>query len=101
MNKFTQIITRPIVLLSVGLVFGLSCFVIVLKFITSYTQKSAALIGFFFLPAIVCGTALLFIKQAKMWKDEENHRAIKFLISFGAVIFFLAVIFLADIIFNG
>lgn len=70
-----------------ALLSGAAYYVIVLKFILSHTSSGGGLLGFFFLPAIVCGAALVLIKVIRQCIEDGRESA-------AAAVFWLHVVFM-------
>lgn len=102
MNKLYEKLSKNGAITLHALLAGLAYFVIVMRFIVDYTKVSngAILLGIFFFPAIICGSALMLIKLMRNWRDQENLRAIFILAICNLVIFVLSIFFAADIILN-
>lgn len=85
-----------------ALLAGLAYFAVVMRFVVDYTNVSSAalLLGIFFFPAIICGSALLLIKQMRLWRDEERFSAIGILAIANILIFLIGLVLGADIIIN-
>lgn len=85
-----------------GLIFSLICgaayYIIILSFIMKYSPNGGMLLGFFFLPAIVCGAALVIFKTAEHLRSEENFGKINLLIYLHIVLTAVSIVFLLDII---
>lgn len=83
-----------------SLLSGCAYFIVLMGFIINHTKTGGMLLSFFFLPAIVCGAALIIIKTIRKLKDEEQFGKINMLIY--SHIFFIAIsiIFLVDILLN-
>ncbi len=84
--------------LAFALIGGFSYFVIILDFILRYTKNGGLLLGFFFFPAIICGTGLVLLKTVKLLISSENFGKICILTAAHALLFAISLIFLFDII---
>ena len=74
-------------LLIFALLSGCAYYAVILKFILSNTTAGGELLGFFFLPLIICGAALILIKIIKQCMENEREG--------GAVaLFWLHVVFI-------
>lgn len=71
-NKVMQLLKNTWGLLIFALLSGCAYYVVILKFVLSHTERGGGMLGFFFLPAIVCGAALILIKLIKQF--FENGR---------------------------
>lgn len=84
------------------LIFALLCgaayYIIALKFILSHTNNGGGLLGFFFLPAIVCGMALVIIKVLRSKEEEGNDTAILRTFWSHAILIIISIVFLLTII---
>ena len=87
--------------LSVGLIFGISYFIIILNFILKNTQKGGALLGFFTAPAIICGLALVFIKVLRRWRENEQYKNIMFFMIINTFIFVFSILTIVSNLFYG
>lgn len=86
-----KILINPTQRLIFALLAGVGYFVIVMKFVISFTAH-AGLMGLFIAPAVICGTALVIIKSIKKYIDaEETPNAAIFYINFAVII--MAIIF--------
>lgn len=85
-----------------GLIFSLICgaayYIIILDFITRYTSQGGELLGFFFLPAIICTAALVILKTAKRLILEELFSKLNLLIYVHIILILISLVFLADIL---
>ena len=64
-NKIIQLLQSTAGMLIFALLSGCAYYIVVLKFILSHTSVGGGLLGFFFLPAIIFGAALVLIKIIK------------------------------------
>lgn len=84
-----------------GLIFsllaGTAYFTIILDFILKHTSNGGALLGFFFFPAIIAGSALIIIKTVKRLELEEEFLKINLFLYLQLGIILLGIIFLIDI----
>lgn len=62
-----------------SLICGLSYFVIITRFILTYTSKSGSLLAFFFFPAITCGMALFIFKTIRTYLENNAVSLLKIL----------------------
>lgn len=85
-NKIINLLKNTAALLVFSLLSGLAYYVVILKFILLHTSVGGGLLGFFFLPAIVCGAALVLIKLIKQCMENGNDKAV-------SIIFWLHVFF--------
>lgn len=83
-----------------SLVCGLAYYIVITGFIINNTQTGGLLLSFFFLPAIICGAALLLIKTIRKLKDEEQFGKINAIIYAHIVLFAVSLFFLAEIIMS-
>lgn len=77
-----------------ALLSGLAYYVAVLRFILSHTSAGGGLLGFFFLPAIVFGAALVLIKLIRQCLENEREGAAVTVFILHCV-FMIAAVFLA------
>lgn len=88
-----KILMNPTKRLIFALLAGVGYFVIVMKFVISFTAH-AGLMGLFIAPAIICGTALVIIKTIKKYIDAEEIPPVSiFYINFAVMI--MAIVFAA------
>ena len=85
-----------------GLIFsllaGTAYFAIILDFVLKHTSYGGALLGFFFFPAIIAGSALIIIKTVKRLEAEKEFTKINLFLYLHIVIILLGIIFAVDII---
>lgn len=85
-----------------GLIFALLCgcayYIVVQKFILAYTSVGGGFLGFMFLPAIICGAALIILKSIKQMSENENEKGIITLFWMHIVLMILSVVFLISMI---
>ncbi|MBP3362069.1 MAG: hypothetical protein J6N52_14560 [Clostridia bacterium] len=62
-----------------SIICGLSYFVIITRFILTYTSKGGSLLAFFFFPAITCGMALFIFKTIKAYLESNAAASLKVL----------------------
>lgn len=74
-KKIIGLLNNVWALLIFALLSGGAYYVTVLKFILSHTASGGGLLGFFFLPAIVCGAALVLIKVIKQCIEDGRESA--------------------------
>lgn len=87
--------------LTFGLSFGLSIFIIAIRFIVSNTYQGGLLLSMFLAPVIICIPALFFIKSVRKWAEEENDKAISKMLLFITILLIMAILVLADYLLNG
>ncbi len=76
MNKnILKLLKSTVGRLVFALLSGGAYYIIALKFILSHTSVGGGLLGFFFLPAIVCGMGLVIIKILRSQEEQENTGA--------------------------
>ena len=102
MSNFYKKLSQNNIILIHALLAGLAYFVVVLRFVLDFTAVAAsgAFLGFLFAPAVICGSAVLLIKQMRIWRDNENFRAVAVMTLCNAVIFIIAVVLGIDIAIN-
>ena len=75
-NKIIQLLQSTAGMLIFSLLSGCAYYIVVLKFILSHTSVGGGLLGFFFLPAIIFGAALVLIKIIKQCMENGNYNNI-------------------------
>lgn len=84
-----------------GLIFALASgcayFIIILDFILKLSPANG-LLGFFFFPAIICGTGLILLKTVKKLRDEESYQKVNILVYAHIVLLLISIVFFIDII---
>ncbi len=98
MNKIYKLYETKYGGLIFSLLSGIAYYIIVLYFLLGGTNSGGALLGFFFLPAIVCGMALVLFKTVKKLKETEALGRINLLIYGHIILILMSLVFLADII---
>lgn len=78
-KKILSFLEKTTSQLAFALLSGLAYFAIVYNLLITNTVSSGGLIVYFFLPAIVCGAALILIKLFRQSREEENEKRIIFL----------------------
>lgn len=78
-KKILSFLEKPVKRLVFALLSGFAYFAIVYNLLITNTNSNGGLIVYFFLPAIVCGAALMLIKQFQQSVDEQNEKRILFL----------------------
>lgn len=81
-----------------SLISGLAYFIIILDFLISSVSNGGILLGFFFFPAIICGTALVLLKTVKKLTEDEEYKKLNVLFYVHLLLFLISLVFLADII---
>ncbi len=85
-----------------GLIFsllsGLAYFIIILDYIINSTAAYGMLLGLFFFPAIIAGSALIILKTINRLKTEEKFRQINAIIYLHILLMLVSIPFLIDII---
>ncbi len=74
-KKVIQLLKSTAGRLVFALLSGGAYYIIALKFILSHTAAGGGLLGFFFLPAIVCGMGLVIIKILRSREEAEDAGA--------------------------
>ncbi len=102
MHKLGKMLSSNAAITTHALIAGIAYFAIVMRFVTDYTAvaASAMLLGVFFCPAVICGAAVLLIKQMRLWRDAQNYRAIGAMTAANGVILLIGCIMGADMIIN-
>lgn len=83
-----------------SLLCGLAYYIVITGFIVGNTQSGGMLLSFFFLPAIVCGAALIIIKTIRKLKEEEQFGKINLLIYPHLLLMAISIVFLLDLVLN-
>lgn len=86
-NKIIRLLNNAWARLVFALLSGTAYYIIVLKFILSHTSVGGGLLGFFFLPAIVCGAALVLIKVIRQCIEDGREGS-------AVTVFWLHVVFM-------
>lgn len=86
-NKIIRLLNNAWARLIFALLSGAAYYVIVLKFILSHTSSGGGLLGFFFLPAIVCGAALVLIKVIRQCIEDGREGS-------AVTVFWLHIVFM-------
>ena len=71
-------------------------YIVVLKFILSHTSVGGGLLGFFFLPAIIFGAALVLIKIIKQCMENGNYNAVNLIFWLHIVFIIISAVFLVS-----
>lgn len=75
-NTVTKILSSTWPRLIFALLSGFAYYAVILRFILDHTKTGGHLLGFFFLPLIVCGAALIIIKTVrKCFEDGKESKA--------------------------
>lgn len=98
MNGIGKIVNSRMGELVFSLVSGCAYFVVIMGFVMNNTQNGGLMLSLFFLPAIVCGAALLLIKTIRKLKDEECFGKINALIYAHIALAIISIFFLIDLI---
>lgn len=81
-------------LLIFALLSGCAYYAVILKFIISHTSAGGTLLGFFFLPLIICGAALVIVKTVKQCMENgDDGKAVAIFWAHIAFMIIAAVIF--------
>ena len=83
-----------------SLLCGVAYYIVITGFIIGNTNTGGMLLSFFFLPAIVCGAALILIKTIRKLKDEELFSKINMRIYPHIILLLISIVFLFDTILN-
>ena len=86
-NTILKLLQNTWGLLIFALLSGCAYYAVILKFILANTERGGVLLGFFFLPLIICGAALVLVKIIK--QCMENGRE-----SGAVALFWLHVLFI-------
>ncbi|MGN0148753.1 MAG: hypothetical protein ACI4C7_00705 [Clostridia bacterium] len=71
-NKILKLLTNTAGRLVFALISGAAYYIIALRFIMAHTSIGGGLLGFFFLPAIVCGMGLVITKILMSQEEQGN-----------------------------
>ena len=77
---------------------GCAYFIVITGFVVANTQAGGVMLSMFFLPAIVCGTALFIIKTIRKMKEDEQYGKINAIIYAHIALAVISIAFLAEII---
>lgn len=84
-----------------GLIFtllsGTAYFIVILNFILAASPKNA-LLGFFFAPAIICGSALVLFKSIRMHIENEEIKIANRLAIIHIALMLISIVFLISMI---
>ena len=97
-NKIIKLLKNTAGRLIFALFGGAAYYIIALKFILSHTNNGGGLLGFFFLPAIVCGMALVIIKVLRSKEETENHGAMLRIFWAHLVLIIISIAFLLTMV---
>ena len=80
MKKINQLIIdmlqKPVPRLIYALICGIAYFIIIMQFVSSYTQQGS-LMGLFIAPAVICGGALLVVKMLRnAFENKEEDEPV-------------------------
>lgn len=95
-NKILNLLRNTRGLLIFALLSGAAYYAVILKFILANTEVGGGLLGFFFLPAIVCGAALVLIKVIKQCFEGGRDGAVLALFWVHAVLILMGIVFLVS-----
>ena len=98
MKGIGKIVNSTLGELIFSLVAGVAYFIIIMGFVVANTNTGGYMLSFFFLPAIVCGAALLLIKTIRKLKDEEGYSKINAIIYTHIVLLLISFVFLIDLL---
>lgn len=97
-NKVLNLLKNTWARFVFALLGGAAYYIIALKFILSHTNNGGGLLGFFFMPAIVCGMGLIIIKILRSLEEQENMRAMLAVFWTHIMLIIISVVFLLTII---
>ena len=95
-NKIIQLLQSTAGMLIFALLSGCAYYIVVLKFILSHTSVGGGLLGFFFLPAIIFGAALVLIKIIKQCMENGNYNAVNLIFWLHIVFIIISAVFLVS-----
>ncbi len=95
-NKILKLLSNTAARLIFALLCGGAYYVIALRFIVAHTNPGGGLLGFFFLPAIVCGMALVIVKILKTQEEQGNTGVILAVFFSHILLILLSIVFLAS-----
>lgn len=81
-----------------SLLAGGAYFIVIMGFVVANTKAGGVMLSMFFLPAIVCGAAILIIKTIRKLKEEEQPGKINAIIYAHIALAVISIAFLAEII---
>lgn len=97
-KKIIELLQNTAGRLIFALMSGAAYYIIALKFILSHTNNGGGLLGFFFLPAIVCGMGLVIIKVLRSKEEEDNKSAMLRIFWAHVILILISIAFLITII---
>jgi hypothetical protein len=97
-EKILKLLANTVGRLVFALISGAAYYIIVLRFIVSHTSYGGGLLGFFFLPAIVCGMGLVIIKILKSQEEQGNTKGMLAVFWTHLLLIILSVAFLVSMI---
>lgn len=95
-NKILKLLSNTAARLIFALLCGGAYYVVALRFIVAHTNPGGGLLGFFFLPAIVCGMALVIVKILKTQEEQGNTGVILAVFFSHILLILLSIVFLAS-----
>lgn len=95
-NKIIQLLQSTAGMLIFSILSGCAYYIVVLKFILSHTSVGGGLLGFFFLPAIIFGAALVLIKIIKQCMENGNYNAVNLIFWLHIVFIIISAVFLVS-----
>ena len=93
-NKIIQLLQSTAGMLIFALLSGCAYYIVV--FILSHTSVGGGLLGFFFLPAIIFGAALVLIKIIKQCMENGNYNAVNLIFWLHIVFIIISAVFLVS-----
>ena len=98
MKGIGKIVNSSLGELIFSLISGIAYFIMIMSFVVNNTKAGGLMLSFFFLPAIVCGVALLLIKTIRKLKDEESYGKINAIIYAHIVLLLISFVFLIELL---
>ena len=93
-NNVMKLLQNTWGLLIFALLSGLAYYAVILKFILQNTNAGGNLLGFFFMPLIICGAALVIVKVVKQCiENGDDRKAVAIFWAHVAFMIIAAVIF--------
>ncbi len=96
-NSIINLLKNTWGVLIFSLLSGCAYYTVILKFILLHTKMGGGMLGFFFLPAIICGAALILIKLFKQFLENGRENSAIFLFCIHAVFILMAIVFAVSI----
>ena len=93
MDGIVKLIQKNSGRLIFSLLSGIAYFIVLLKLLTLYSSQQNGLILIFFLPAIICGAALVLFKSFTNMLESDNLKGVKTMFIMHVILIIIAVVF--------